>query len=154
MPGQNSDSEQERKKKSKGKSVGAILSTVLWTVGFALLFILKPGDRWIWTSDALLLLGFFPLLFVWKPGWTWLVFGLLNMFTGFMLEMAKILPEYIKDETLWTPEVMAAQEHMAQMHNSTTWILIGFAAVLFGLFRISRTIVRWVIRRFRSAGEQ
>jgi len=97
-------------------------------------------------SDTFLLIGFWPLLFVWRAGWTWLVFGLLNIFIGFFLELAKFLPT-----DMMTPAMQQAyeqaKEHIISMHPAIVWILIGAVSALFGLFRIGKTIWRFFKRR-------
>ncbi len=155
MAESNSDSNKTKKKeKSAAAKKAAVLSAVLWGVGFLLLFVLEPGSRYVWTSDALLLLGFFPGLFLYRAGWTWFVFGLINTFTGFMLIMATIIDKYIDDKSVLTPQFYAAQDHITKMHPGLTWILLGLVAVLFGLFRMTRTIIRWVRRRMQKRSSE
>lgn len=131
---------------SKRTKIGTILSTVLWIIGFILLFVIKPDSPLVFLSDTLLLIGFWPILFVWRAGWTWLVFGLLNIFIGFFLELSKFLPT----ETM-SPSMQAAYEqaksHVISMHPAIVWILIGAASALFGLFRICKTIWLYISKR-------
>lgn len=128
---------------SKSTKIGTILSTVLWIIGFILLLVIKPDNQLVFLSDAFLLIGFWPLLFVWRAGWTWLVFGLLNIFIGFFLELAKFLPT----DTM-SPEMQTAYEqaktHLISMHPSLVWILIGAVSALFGLYRIGVTVWRFL----------
>lgn len=131
---------------SKRTKLGTILSTVLWLIGFILLFVFKPNDPLVFLSDTLLLIGFWPLLFAWKAGWTWLVFGFLNIFIGFFLELAKFLPT----DTMPSAMQVAyekAKEHIISMHPAIVWILIGAVSALFGLFRVSKTIWRFFKNR-------
>lgn len=131
---------------SRRTRIGTILSTVLWAVGFVLLFVIKPDNPLVFLSDTFLLIGFWPLLFAWRAGWTWLVFGLLNIFIGFFLELAKFLPT----DTM-TPTMQAAYEqaktHVICVHPALVWILIGAASALFGLVRIGITIWRYLKSR-------
>jgi len=131
---------------SKRTKLGTILSTALWLIGFILLFVLKPNSSLVFLSDTFLLIGFWPLLFVWRAGWTWLVFGLLNIFVGFFLELARFLPT-----DSMTPAMKAAYEqatvHVIPMHPAIVWILIGAASALFGLVRVSITIWRFWKKR-------
>ena len=135
---------------SKPTKFGTILSTVLWLIGFILLFVFKPNDPLVYLSDTFLLIGFWPLLFVWRAGWTWLVFGLLNIFIGFFLELAKFLPT-----DMMTPAMQQAyeqaKEHIISMHPAIVWILIGAVSALFGLFRIGKTI--WRFFKSRKTGK-
>ena len=113
----------------------------MWVVSFALLFVLKPDNPWVWTSDTLLLAGFWPLLFAWRPGWTWLIFGVLNMVIGFLLEVAHHLPA-----EHFPPAALPLREHVLAMHPMMVWLIIGFLSAVFGLFRIARTIIVWTIK--------
>lgn len=135
----------EKGRISKRTKIGTILSTVLWIIGFILLFVIKPDNPLVFLSDTFLLIGFWPILFVWRAGWTWLVFGLLNIFIGFFLELARFLPT-----DAMSPEMQAAYEqaksHVISMHPALVWIMIGGVSVLFGLFRIGVTIWRFLNR--------
>src|SRR5207302_1815663 len=104
---------------------------VLWTLSFFLAFTISSQSAYIWVPDFLLLLGFAPLLFIWKPGWPWLVFGSLNIFIGFVLEVAKYLPE----ESL-PADMRPVRQHLAEYHVGLVWILFGLAAFVFGSIRI------------------
>jgi|AGTN01.1.fsa_nt_gi hypothetical protein len=131
--------------KSNAAKIGGLLSMVLWVVGFILLFALK-GSPLIWLSDTLLLLGFWPLLFVWKPGWTWVIFGWLNIFISFMLELTKqITPEMMSNRL--PPHLMTTflegQKHLGESHGFMPWFFIGIFSVIFGTFRVTRTIYRF-----------
>ena len=142
MQTENSDSTKGRKSKTQALKIAGIASTTMWILGFVLLFVLKPDDKLIWTSDALLLYGFWPLLFVYKAGWTWFIFGILNMAIGFLLEVAKYLPP-----EAFPPDVLATKDHILKYHPTMVWIINGFFSALFGAFRIVRTIVKWVMKK-------
>jgi len=125
-----------QKMKSLREKVAAVLSAVLWTLGFFLAFVISSLSPYIWLPDFLLLLGFIPLLFIWKPGWPWLVFGVVNVFIGFALEVTKFLPPGS------LPAAMRPfREHLSQYHVSLDWILVGGFAFLYGLFRILKGVV-------------
>ena len=79
-----------------------------------------------------------------------MVFGLINIFVGFMLYLALVVHKYVENKSVLTPQFYAMQEHIAKMHSGLTWIGIGAIAVLFGLFRITRTIIRWVRGRMQQ----
>ncbi|HMP52910.1 MAG TPA: hypothetical protein PKD05_15260 [Candidatus Melainabacteria bacterium] len=132
--------------KSSAVKIAGIASTTMWIIAFALLFFLKEGDRYVWTSDALMLTGFWPVLFVYKAGWTWFFFGILNMSIGFILEVARQLPEDVYVNAALSPAMMQAKEHVLTMHPCLPWIIIGFLSLLMGTFRIIRTIIRTIGR--------
>lgn len=141
--------------KSRALKIAGALSMVLWTIGFVLPFILKKESPYVWVSDTFLLIGFWPLLFYNKAGWTWLVFGILNMVLGFGLELIKWLVPNIP-ESFWTPEKMAYKSwfmnmhhHITDMHPCLPWILIGAVSTIYGVFRVSKTIVKWSIKKFK-----
>jgi hypothetical protein len=141
------------KEKSRALKIAGALSMVLWIIGFVLPFILKPNSPYVWLSDTCLLCGFWPLMFVHRAGWTWLVFGVLNVLIGFGLELVRFLVPAIP-ETFWTPEkiqfkasMLQMNQHIADMHPFLPWILIGFASTAYGIFRITKTIVKWLIKR-------
>ena len=131
---------------SKALKIAGIISTIIWIISFILLFLLKPTDKLVWTSDALLLAGFWPLLFVYKAGWTWLVFGCLNMFIGLSLEVSRHIPvdaipqAYVKD-------YLAGKDHILGMHPTMPWLFNGAVSALYGLFRIIKTITKWCLKQ-------
>lgn len=147
-----SSSATENKSKHNAAKIAGLISTVLWIVGFVLLFALEKSPL-IWLSDTLLLLGFCPLLFVWRAGWTWLVFGWLNIFISFVLELIKFITPDMMAERL-SPDLMAmflaGQKHFVESHGFMPWFFIGIFSVAFGTFRVARTIYRFVRRRRRS----
>ncbi len=131
-----------KEKKSPAKKIAALAATILWVVGFSLNFVIKPGERFIWVPDALLLLGFWPLLFVYKAGWTWFGFGVCNMAIGFFLELMVHLPSDI----FKSPDQIIVRDHLIQMHSPLTWILIGAISTLYGLFRMIKTVIKWGLK--------
>lgn len=134
------DSSQD-KKKSKGGKLAGISSTVLWVLGFALAFVIKPGPQ-IWIPDTLLLLGFCPLLWVFKPGWPWIVFGVLNCVIGFFLELMVFIPD-----ATFTNEMKIVRQHLAEQHCAIAWILIGLASTVVGIIRTARDIFVFLRKR-------
>lgn len=139
----------QNKPKGQAAKIAGALSMFLWVVGFILLFALK-GSPMIWLSDALLLLGFWPLLFVYRAGWTWLVFGLLNIVISFVLELTKFITPDMMEKRL-SPDTMAAflagQKHLGESHPFMPWFFIGIFSVLFGTFRVVRTIYRFIVKQ-------
>lgn len=129
----------ERRRDTGGRKIAAVLSTVLWMVGFFLAFVISPKSPYIWVPDTLLLLGFFPLLLVWKPAWPWLVFGVCNLFIGFVLEVAKYLP----DAEL-PSEMRLVRAHLAEYHSANSWMFIGLVALIYGVIRLIKGWLRWI----------
>lgn len=143
-------------KERRSPKPATIAATILWVAGFALIFLVPPKSRFVWVSDFLLLAGFLPLLWYCRPGWPWLLFGLLNVIIGFILEIAYVLP----DDTLsssgavsllsagggmtsaqLTAQMLHVRDHLRDSHSALTWILVGFGAVAFGAFRTTRDII-------------
>lgn len=121
------------------RKVAAVLSAVLWTVGLFLAFIISPRSPYIWVPDFLLLVGFFPLLLIWNPAWPWLVYGFVNLFVGFMLEVARFVPA----ESL-PADMRLMRAHLADYHHPLTWILVGAASFVYGVTRILKGWLRWL----------
>lgn len=130
-----------------GKGLASILSCVLWCLGFFLAFVFPPDSPLIWLPDTLLLAGFLPLLFIWKPGWPWILFGILNIFIGFVLEVAKYLPD---DEL--PGEMPLVRAHLAEYHVPWVWFIIGFVSVVYGIFRIIKGLIIWIASRRKRKG--
>lgn len=158
MPESASDSNNSPPKKSKSKAVkiAGALSTVLWVIGFILPFVFKPESPYVWVSDTLLLCGFWPLLFVYRAGWTWVIFGVLNVLIGFGLELVTHLMPAIPD-SFWTPDKIAMKpafeqmsKHIAEMHPCLPWILIGAISTIYGIIRIIKTIIKWIIKKSKK----
>jgi hypothetical protein len=148
-----SDSEKNAKEKTpKEKKTGAaktaaMVSTVLWILGFALAFVVPASSPFGWVPDGMLLLGFFPLLYAWKPGWPWLVFGILNMVIGFLLLVAA----YIPDDN-FTRDMIIVRKHLAEQHSPFTWMTIGLILGIFGVFRMAKHLYEWIrARRKKTA---
>lgn len=133
---------------SPARKISAVLSALLWTAGFFLAFVIAPSSPYIWLPDFLLLAGFFPLLMIWKPAWPWIVFGVCNVFIGFVLEVAKFLP----DREL-PPEVRLVRGHLAQYHEPMTWMFVGVVSVIYGLVRLIKGTMRWLKERQRKIAQ-
>ncbi|MBZ0188177.1 MAG: hypothetical protein K8F91_18150 [Candidatus Obscuribacterales bacterium] len=158
MDASDSEIEKQAEEKSRRTRLAGIIAAVLWTTGLLVLIILPANHALIWTSDALLLLGFWPLLFVYRAGWTWLVFGILNTFIGFVLLTASFLSESdLKEAFAKLPPsqadlsgiFFATREHILSAHPSWTWMIIGIISLLYGLFRIGKTLVRSILKSRR-----
>jgi hypothetical protein len=132
----------EGKPKWSRARIAGILSTVLWVLGIILTFAVPIGSPFIFLGDALLLIGFWPLLWLWKPGWPWIIFGLLNVFIGFFLEIAYVLPE-----TNFTYEMKVVRNHLRDQHSAITWILIGAVSAIYGVVLTAKQIYDWFTRR-------
>jgi hypothetical protein len=135
------------KKSGIGKGFASILSAVLWTLGFFLAFVFPPNSPWIWLPDTLLLLGFFPLLLIWNPAWPWIAFGVLNVMIGFVLEVAKYLP----DDKL-PGEMPLVREHLAEFHVPWVWFIVGAVSVVYGIFRRVKGLTIWFMSRRKQKG--
>ena len=136
------NTEAKKEKKSKAAQIAGIASTVLWILGFVLTFTVRAGNPFVWLGDALLLIGFWPLLWVWRPGWPWIIFGLLNMAIGFLLEIAYHLPT-----DTFTNEMILVRNHLRDHHSVITWILIGAVSTIFGFVRTFKQIYGWLRNR-------
>ena len=126
---------EETTKKSTAKSGLAkragLASTVIWVIAFALIFIVPKTSPYIWVSDALLLIGFWPLLLIWRPGWPWLIFGICNIAIGFLLLISIYL-----DDSNFTPQMVAVKKHIADAHSPFTWMTIGCLSSFYGIARM------------------
>lgn len=134
-------------KKTLAKKIAALVATVLWVVGFGLNFVIKPGERLIWMPDSFLLIGFWPLLFVYKAGWTWFGFGACNMVIGFFLELMRHLPQ----DVFKSQDQIIVRDHLIQMHVPIIWILIGAASAAYGVFRMVKTVAKWILKRSKKS---
>ena len=114
----------------------AIIAAIIWTVGFALEFVIKAKSPYLWIPDTLLLVGFLPLLFAWKPSWPWFLFGLGNLFIGFVL----VLGNYLPDADL-NPVSVPVKHHLSEMHVAIIWIIAGLAAICYGTLRLVKNFV-------------
>ena len=128
------------------RKIAAVLSAVLWTLGFFLAFVIQPTSRFIWIPDTLLLVGFFPLLMIWKPAWPWLVFGGCNLFIGIVLEVAKFLP----DSSL-PGEMRLVRAHLADYHAPLAWMFVGVVSIIYGVIRFFKGLYRWLSKRKAEA---
>lgn len=135
------------KNSGTGKGLASILSALLWALGFFLAFVFPADSPWIWLPDTLLLSGFFPLLFIWKPAWPWIAFGILNVFIGFVLLVAKYLP----DKEL-PGEMSLVRQHLAEFHAPWVWAIIGVVSILYGLVRLIKGSISWLNSRGKQKG--
>jgi len=135
---------QEKSGRDPVHKIAALLSFVLWTLGFLLAFVIPPGSEWIWVPDTLLLVGFLPLLLSWRPAWPWLVFGFFNIFIGFVLQVAQFLPD-----TSLPGEMPKIRRHLAEYHVPLAWILVGALSVVYGLGRMIRGLIVRVLSRVK-----
>jgi len=133
-------------KKSHGGKIAALVSMILWILGFALAFVFPTGSPWIWVPDALLLAGFFPLLFAWKPGWPWVVFGLLNVVIGFFLLVA-----FYMQSNQFTPEMVAVRNHLAEKHSPFTWMFFGVVSTIYGAIRMIKNLIIFIKKKSAQA---
>jgi len=129
-------------KNRKGRQLAAWGSALIWTASFILTFVIPGGSPQIWVPDTLLLLGFVPLLFVWKPAWPWLVFGFCNIGIGFVLAVTPFL-----DDSLLPGEMPAVRRHLAEFHVPLVWVLLGAASIVYGLVRLAKSLVSWLLAR-------
>jgi hypothetical protein len=134
----------------KSHRMASILATVLWVVGFALAFVIPKTSPWLWLSDGLLLLGFWPLLWTYRTRWLWLIFGALNAGIGFILLVAQYIPdEYFSGHG----DVLKVKAHLAEYHFPWAWILIGLVSFLIGFVRVLIALVAWIrMRNSKEAG--
>ena len=148
--------------KSKAGRTAGVCATILWIAGFALIFVLPPRSTFMWTSDFLLLAGFFPLLLLARVGWPWLLFGMLNIVIGFILEVAYHIPDDVLTSSGavsviasgggMTPEQLTQQmlhvrDHLRDCHSPLTWMLVGFGSMVYGFVRTICDIIAWLHRR-------
>ncbi len=129
----------------KKKNLSAIASMILWTLAFALCFVIPGNSKFTWIPDTLLLVGFFPVMYVYPAGWTWFFFGILNMGIGIILEIGYHLP----DDSL-PPDVATMRNVLRATHPSLVWILLGLICAVFGAIRITKSIFRFFVARAQS----
>jgi len=122
--------EETAKKLTLAKRAG-LAATVIWVIAFILIFVVPKNSPYIWVSDALLLIGFWPLLLIWRPGWPWLIFGICNIVIGFLLLISIYL-----DDSNFTPQMVAVKKHIADAHSPFTWITIGCLSSMYGIARM------------------
>jgi hypothetical protein len=133
---------------SKGK-ISAVVSSVLWILGFGLCFVIPARSAFSWVADFLLLLGFFPLLYLYPAGWPWLIFGVSNFAIGAMLEIGYQLPA-----SVFPPEVNQMRVMLQGTHPTLVWLLVGVVCAIFGIFRmVKNTIIFFRKRRKPGNGK-
>lgn len=133
--------------KSRAGKIASIVSCVFWVGGFALAFVIPPGNPFIWVPDTLLLVGFLPLLLLWRFSWPWIVFGLFNFGIGFVLLLLECIPD-----DAFPAQLHAGKHHLAQYHDWRVWELLGFLAFVYGAGRMTKNIVLWSIARSKRKG--
>ena len=135
------DDSLEKNKSARAKTAG-LIACVLWVLGFVLSFIIPGNSTFTWVPDTLLLVGFFPVLFVHPAGWTWFIFGILNAAIGFILEVGYQLPDDV-----FPVEVNTLRKGLKATHPTIVWILLGGVCTLYGAFRITKTVIRFIRKR-------
>lgn len=133
-----------------GARLASLLSIVLWVVGLGLAFVVPPKSPYIWVPDALLLAGFWPLLYIWRPGWPWLVFGLMNVGIGMIL----LIASFVKDEDFPSQQLVPMNHHLRDYHAPFTWMYIGLFSIAFGLVRMARHFIAWILERKKRREEK
>jgi hypothetical protein len=127
---------------TKRAKTAGLISLVLWVLGFALSFVIPGKSPLTWLPDTLLLVGFFPVLFVHPAGWTWLIFGVLNVAIGFILEVGYQLPDDV-----FPVEVNTLRKGLQATHPTLVWILLGALCTVYGAFRLIKTVIRFIRKR-------
>jgi hypothetical protein len=135
----------EKSRKSKAAKVAGLAATILWVLGFLLTCILPPRSTFVWTGDALLLIGFWPLLWIWRPGWPWLVFGVLNLAIGCILEIS-----YYIDASTFTKEMIVVRDHLRDSHSALTWMFIGIISAVVGIVRMIRHLFQFIANKSKK----
>jgi len=117
-----------------------ILAIILWMLSLMLAFKIPPTSKYIWVPDSLLLLGFWPLLISSRARWLWLVFGICNIFIGFVLLVAIYLPE----KALVAYNIVPINNHMKLYHPYLSWLLMGVVSTIIGAVRLLIHCAIWV----------
>lgn len=126
----------------QAKKIAGIGSAVIWVLGIGLMFVIPTTSKYVYVSDGLLLLGFFPLLYLWRFSFPWLIFGALNIAIGVFLQMIELLPDSYFPPDLWKPK-----HHLSQYHPPMTWWLLGGVGFGFGAVRAAKNIYKMVARK-------
>ena len=129
---------------TKKSSIAAI---IFWIVSFILSFTVPPSSQFIWLPDTLLLLGFWPLFFGMRARWWWLVFGICNMFIGFVLLVSIFLP----DQDLARYNMLAMKTHMKLYHPYLVWFLIGLFSTIISLIVCIKSFSTWLYKRSKNS---
>lgn len=132
--------------REKAGKLAGLSSCVIWVVGIALAFVIPPKSTFIYVPDALLMFGFFPLLFLWRFSWPWLVFGVLNIGIGILLQVIEYSPD-----NLFPAELLKPKHHLAEYHPAIDWWLTGVLATGYGVVRLVKNIYLMLRRKARSA---
>lgn len=124
----------------------SLSACVIWVISFVLSFVLKPGSPYIWLPDGLLLAGFLPLLISYRSAWPWFIFGMGNLLIGFVLQTS----EFVPDGTL-PSAMLPVKEHLRQMHVPIVWILFGIISVIYGIGRLLKKLIHWLINKIKKS---
>jgi len=93
--------------------------------------------------DAFLLMGFWPLLFASRTRWLWLLFGVLNIFIGFVLLVIRYLPN---DDFRSDKRILATKLHLVEYHEPFAWMTVGVLSAATGLVLLTISLVSWLVR--------
>jgi len=131
------------KPKKNGKLL-SLLATILWVAGCALPFFVPKSSPFLWLSDALLLIGFWPFLVLFGAWWAWLVLGILNFFIGCVLAIVR----YTGDENFpGRPDIIQVKHHLAEYHFEYVWMILGIISTIVGFVLMIKAIMRWTANR-------
>lgn len=133
------------KPRTKTQEILNWTATIIWIWGFALAFIIPPKTKYIWVPDTMLLLGFWPILWQWKLSLAWIIFGILNVFIGYILQFSN----YVPTEKM-TQAMLLAREHIINQHSPLAWILVGAVSVVFGVLNLAKNLLMCLIRLIKS----
>jgi hypothetical protein len=131
-------------KPKKNAKFLSLLATILWVAGFAVLFLVPKTSPFLWLSDALLLIGFWPFLMLLNAWWAWLLFGILNFFIGTVLAIVR----YTGDENfVGRDDIIQMKHHLGEYHFEYVWMIIGIISTIVGFVSMIKAIVRWARKR-------
>jgi UPF0716 family protein affecting phage T7 exclusion len=137
------------KPKKNGKFL-SLLATILWVAGFAIPFIVPKNWPFLWLSDALLLIGFWPFLVLLGAWWAWLLLGILNFLIGCVLAIVR----YTGDENFQgRTDVIQVKHHLAEYHFEYVWMIIGIISTIVGVVLMIKAIANWIANRKSKSGE-
>jgi len=132
-------------------SKSSIAAISIWVLSFSLACKIEPGTRFIFVPDALLLFGFIPLLIASRARWFWLLFGLGNLFVGFVLEITSLIPAE-KFQPFEQYHVIEMKHHLDAYHPFIIWMLIGAFATVTGFILLTIKLIVWLRKKFRRPG--
>ena len=132
------------KTKKKTNKFLSFLTVFIWLASFALAFVIPPTNRLIWVPDALLLIGFWPLLVTHRCRWLWIVFGVLNLFIGYVLLVTRSIPD---DSFRFDAKVLATKQHLTLYHESFVWMEIGLISALLGVVMLIAEFIVYMVEK-------